>query len=223
MNDVVYAGADGAATAPPQPSATSERVPVHLDATEPDITYSVRSGSATIVGVAGGHAVAALAHGYTELCTAPCNASLPAGTQHLALSKGGGAPVEPEAPVSLSGPVQIHGDYHDRKGTRIAGVVTMVLGGVTGTLLMVTASKPSQDCSTGTCVTLPKIDDGQVAAGILVLSASAVLGIALVLQHDSAEISVVPLQTSSLPRPLMALREGASIPVPEGLALRVAF
>jgi hypothetical protein len=140
-------------------SDTNPAVTVHagesrlsLRATQPGITYHRRAASTS--GVAVGSAVGggasgpvtgtvALAHyaeHYQEMCTAPCEVTMAAGTHTLALSRMGGSPVR-AAPVSLPAEdVTLTATYTSRAGTRTAGVILLVGGLVVGSAVMATTA-----------------------------------------------------------------------------------
>jgi hypothetical protein len=68
-----------------------------LTVAEPGTTSHLRSGEAMGIGSAGWRRVVAVhSFSYTSICTAPCEASLPAGTHRLARSTTDSRPIEPE-------------------------------------------------------------------------------------------------------------------------------
>lgn len=93
-------------------------------------------------------AAAGLVSGYERLCTAPCNITLPAGTESFALGQKDEAfPREAEAVTIPAGRSRLVGSFKSRAGFRTAGWV--VLGGslVVGTIMIVVSmSGEKQRC-----------------------------------------------------------------------------
>jgi hypothetical protein len=249
MSDVEYAGpASGAPTPePPQPAPSPEPAPaaprplvtveanearVHLVATTPDTDFHIRTADATAVGWTGRGMYTAVARGYTHICAAPCNATLPAGKQRLALSQGGKSPVEPDEPVTIPEAATVRGTYVSYAGTRALGIGIMIASVAAGAIMVAAAFHTKQDCSlqsvTGMCTNTPDIDTGLVFGGLAVAVLGPLVGLPFLLQHDRAEITVEPLDSAALKTPLMARREGAWLSSSQaapaaGLALQVRF
>jgi hypothetical protein len=205
MKDVAFAGPaarDPAALAPtPAPSAASATVAtgdatsvrVHFDSSTPHLTFAARTGSATVTGSVGGHGYAGIATAYTDLCIAPCDATLPSGMVRLALSKDGRGPVEADEPVVLREPSTVQGTYVDQRGVRTAGWITMFGAPVLGVVLMATAFSRSSTCdSTGYCSTTASVDSARLGAGVAVSVVGAFVGFILTMQRDSASLRVLP-------------------------------
>ncbi len=147
MSQVRYAGPaerapDGGGEAPPAQSSAGKRpdevrpaitvqageARVRLVSDPPGQTFYKRVSTAMIVGAHSGIRAA----GYDEICTAPCQATLPSGTHTLAMSEPGGGPAEAE-PVTLpEGSSVLRGEYHSRKGLRVAGWITLIGGSMGG-------------------------------------------------------------------------------------------
>jgi hypothetical protein len=120
--DVTYAGpADAAPSTPPPPPAVA--APAAPPAVSADANGNGNAQQFAVVHAAEaridfvsdpegstlfrrshtagfGHGYAALATGYDEVCTAPCNASMPSGTHTFAVAKSGGSPIEAD-PIAL--------------------------------------------------------------------------------------------------------------------------
>ena len=248
MSDVAYAGpSTDAAPAPapptppppppppppaPQPLVTLDAPPakLHLEATGPDVDFHIRTGEGTVTGFAylgryfGGYN--AVAQDYEHICTAPCDATLPAGTHRLALSQGGHSPVEPSEPVTVTGPATVRGTYDSRQGVRIGGWILLgtSLAGMTG--LMLASLQTTQVCPSSVCVTESSINGPLMGAGVAVGVVGSLVSAILILQRDTATIEVVPLAGSALTVP--AARAEAqwlapSIVGAQGAGLRVRF
>jgi hypothetical protein len=198
----------------PLVTVEADAAKIHFESDTPDTDLHIRTGDATVTGlgfgVRGGvYTYGAVAHDYQHICAAPCDATLPAGTHRLALSKNGKAPVEPDEAVTIRGPSNVHGTYVDRSGTRIAG--WLVLGGsLVASLVMLAASIHSdQDCtSTGSCVPTHSIDMGLAVGSLATMTVGAIVAVILGLQHDGAIIEVTPIDTS-LRLPSLERREAA--------------
>jgi hypothetical protein len=139
--------------------------------------------------------------GFTPICTAPCETTLPAGTYQLGLSQGGEKPLVAKDPIYLWGPSTIEGSVVSHKGQRIAGWTVFGTGlGIGGFMLIYGMTQSSSSCTvrpgstpgstSSTC------DDGsggdfQIVGGLLALVGVAV-GVALALRSDEAAFNVVP-------------------------------
>jgi hypothetical protein len=235
MSEVEYAGPasrmpqaqTGAAEQPVAPVNTEEsksssetkpliqvkagEAPLSLAANRPNVTFHLRTASATFQGTGTGWSsgggtstvsVAGTTAGYTVVCTAPCEATLPTGSHRMALSLDGGGPVEDEEAVILNGPATVVGNYKSRKGTRTVGLVLGIGGLAAGTLLIVTADPSSEDRS-------------RLWLGLGVMGASTLAWVVLGFLPDAAEIEVTP-RVGGAPRPAQARkRQGLSV-TPQG-------
>ncbi|HVK71192.1 MAG TPA: hypothetical protein VM694_42335 [Polyangium sp.] len=153
-----------------------------LESNEANATYHVRSGSAYVVGPRG----SAVGQSFTEICTAPCEASLPVGTHYLALSKQGGVPVLSTDPVRLDGPSRIVGSYTSNAGTRMVGLGVLVGGIVVGWVVMlvpILTRDPAEDFSV-----TPLIIGGAL------LLAGSFGGVLLMSRRDDVKFEITPLQ-----------------------------
>jgi len=237
MQDVDYAGPEAAAT-PPSPPASStpepagsvraEKVDVHLVANEPGVELHTFAGQMEITsygwtsGPGGGAGnnrqttITGTAKSYLPVCTAPCDASLPKGTQRLALSYEGGKPVD--VTVVLAGPSRLEADYTSRRGIRVGGLVLFSASFLTGAGLTVYGVQQG--------------NGGPVGIGVAVALLGGLSGLVLMLIQDSAQIGVVPQrklgQLQIVPTVLAPRYEGASRAAANplngaGLALRYSF
>jgi hypothetical protein len=161
---------------------------LHLISNEAGITFHRQSGSAMAVGSRG----SAVVTGYDRICTAPCDVSLPAGTETLALSRGDKAPIEAEASTLPPGPSEVRGTIESRAGIRVAGWVIAIGSAVAGAALMLTASDKENQCDAGYCRDVDKLDNGKMLGGVVVLAVGAGVGVAMGLVNDKAVIDVKP-------------------------------
>jgi hypothetical protein len=215
MDEVQYAGAASEAPKPadaaappaaPAPSTATDNAVrplvtvraaearLQLRAAEPDTTFYVRTA------VAGG------THGsiyaYDRICTAPCEASMPAGSYEMALSQRGGAVRGAPAPVAFQGESTLQGSFESRMGLRMLGLGIAIAGGAGGIYLMSSATSTHQSCtsygtasgSTATsCYDLPETDATQAIIGSTVAIASVTTGVLMMIFiKDKAIISVSP-------------------------------
>ncbi len=120
------------APAPPSEGRTKPYVTVnaadahlHLESAPAGLTFHRQSGSATAVtyGKYGGVTEAAA---YDRLCTAPCDITVPAGTETLALSQPDGSPTAAEPVTFPAGKSRLVGTLESRTGTRVGGIVLAV-------------------------------------------------------------------------------------------------
>jgi hypothetical protein len=245
MNAVNYAGSaegqPGARAAregpPARPLVTVEanEARIHFESNTPNADFHIRTGETTVAGVGwggrGAFAYGAVAHGYDHICTAPCNATLPAGRHRLALSINNKGPLEPEDPVAIDGPSRIRGTYEDRSATRIAGwVIFSASLGVGMAMALAAVLHSTPDCTdqaiTGMCLQTFSTDTTLLAAGGVVMGVGAIVGIVLALQRDHVTIEVTPMD-AGLRWPALARREAAwiatDVGAASGLGLRLRF
>ncbi len=256
MSDIAYAGPatePAAAPAPPpslpppappaapqppapRPLVTLEAPParLHFEATTPDVDFHIRTDEATVSGMVwttrGFGTYAGVAHGYDHICTAPCDATLPAGTHRLALSQGDRSPVEPDQATTITGPATVRGTYVDRRGTRIGGWVLFGASLATMTGLMVASFQTTQNSTdqsfTGSCYPTTSINGGLLGAGVAVGIGGSLLSLVFILQHDTATIDVVPLGGAAFALPAHRA-EAALLPAAttgaQGLGVRARF
>jgi hypothetical protein len=201
-----------------QEPATATRV--HFETVTPETEFHVRFEDAK---GGGWSAVRPTddAPGYARMCTAPCDATLAAGTYRLALSRGGRSSLVPAEPVTIQGPSTVTGAYTSRRGLRIAGWSLMSVGVVVGSVLAVAAATRAPSCiypdgthASAVCGERP--DAGPLWGAAAVFGAAAVVGLVLALQHDSASISVTPMNAGFLVAP--PRRERAELTLPTGSA-----
>lgn len=81
----------------PEPRVNADAVEVDLRANLPDVTFHVETGTASFEGVGYGWnangglmttSVSGTANSYSVICSAPCTATLPAGTHRLLRGRG---------------------------------------------------------------------------------------------------------------------------------------
>jgi hypothetical protein len=167
---------------------------LHVVASEPGITFHRQAGSA----VAFGAGVTATATGYERICTAPCEVSLPAGTETLALSKDQKSPLAAE-PVTLPpGDSKLTGSIESRSGLRAAGWVVLIGGTVAGLAIVFTSRTTEQTCSQyGGCSDTPKLNTAQLLGGVALGGLSIGIGGVMARVPDKAIIEVTPSEASS--------------------------
>lgn len=142
----------------------------------------------------GSNGVGVAAEGFAEICTAPCDASLPAGTYTFGVSKPKGVAVKADQITLPAGSSQLHADYTDNSGLRIAGWVVMIGGVAVGSgLLLAGLESGGLDCSSSTyeCTEKPKNMTLIYAGGALEVG-GVIAGLVLVNQKDGVSLSVAP-------------------------------
>jgi hypothetical protein len=246
MVDVTSAGpAGGSPSVASQPAPPSVRplvtvettaVPIHFESEAQQTTLHIRTGESTVTGVGwgarGAFTYMGTAQHYDPICAAPCDATIGAGTYRLALSYKGRRPVEPEEPVTLSGPSRLQGTYDDREGSRIAGWVIFGLSEAVGATLIflpiiedATCGGPALATTGDETPSAPacNFNTGLLLAGAATAVVGAGISLALILQRDHVKIDVTPL-TQGLTRSAgLELERMHPGPLPEGLALRARF
>ncbi len=171
--------------AKPMVTVHAREARLQLVSTPPGITFQRRTGSAIAVGGNG----SAIATGYDDLCTAPCDVSIPAGTYTIALAKTGGSSVEAEPVVIPAGESTVRGEYVSKSGTRTAGLVVMVIGEAAGLGIIAAGDVHS---------------DSTFILGLGVMGVGLGVGLALMYQSDKAVITVVPGASAALHPRLVA-------------------
>jgi hypothetical protein len=233
MADVRYAGpaANMPGAAPPPPTGGGPKplvqvnaadAPLKLSSTQPEITFHVRVSEAmgTTVGVGAGMGTRGGGMGfggvsqysgrsYARICTAPCNATMPAGQYNLALSRGDGPPVETGSLTGFQGAATLQGRYTSYAALRATGFVITIVGLVGGIYLFATSihscdGSPDPNCE--------QIDKTRAFTGVGVLLGGAIIGGIMSSKSDDADISVVPAVTTGFRIP----RAGSVAELPNG-------
>jgi hypothetical protein len=148
---------------------------LHLVSDEPGITFHRQVGSAVAVGPGG----AAFARGFERMCTAPCEVSLPAGTETLAISRVNGTPVTAESVTIPPGTSEVRGRFESRRGLNIAGWMIAAGSAVGGTLLLVNSFGKEQKCYSFGCEEQTKLNGPMMIAGVVILCAGVPIGVGL--------------------------------------------
>jgi hypothetical protein len=180
---------DGYGRVHPLVTVHAEEAKLALTGSEPNLTFHVSTGAATAGWVS--------AIGYDRICTAPCNASIAAGTYTLALSSENHAPISTEKPITLRpGRSNLAGTYTSNGGVRAAGWVVMFVGPAAGLASMLLITK--EECLGGGTSLDPnpictnRLTATGVAIGGALVVGSVLIGFALITVKDSAEIRVSP-------------------------------
>lgn len=190
----------------------SKEARIHFESDTPGVTLHRRS------------VMTHVASGYDELCAAPCDVSIPAGSYTLALSRGTGGPRQADDPVVVPrGDSVLHGHWHERSGTRTLGWVVMGAGIATGTYLMVTSSHDVEKCSFGTCRTESEFDTTKSLLGAAVGTIGVTVGFMLALTPDSASFTVSPGTTAALPKGTSAKLDRDTLTGLQGLTVSGRF
>lgn len=165
----------------------ADKATLQLESDPPGLTFHRASGSAFAAGAGG----VAVARGYQRLCTAPCEVTLPAGSEVLALSSGNDFPREAEAVALAPGNSRIKGTIESRSGVRIAGWVITVGSLVGGTAIMLTAREDETRCSdVSGCRTSPRFNTGKAVLGLALASVGGGIGIFMAFRRDVAKVDV---------------------------------
>lgn len=143
------------------------------------------------------------ATGYDEVCTAPCEASVVAGTHTLAVSKTGDRVVEAQPLTIPQGNSRVHAKLIQRSGARKAGYVLMVGGAIAGVVMSAVALS-GESCTTDditlreSCSTDPNL--GLLGFGMGITLASVLGGMALTRTRDRVELTITPGPVATAPR-----------------------
>lgn len=226
MSAVTFAGPATRSEGGPEPAVTvrAEKVDVHVASDQPDVQLLVRVGQSEAVGWSYHGSIALEGRQYAIVCTAPCDAQLPAGLQRLALSQHGGGAVESDDPVELRGPSTLYAHYDSHAAIRTVGWVLGFGSGVGGIVIMVlsfdfSCTQAQQDA--GQC---SFVNTGQFIAGLAVAIVGGIVGGIMAGIGDHATIQLVPTMSSG-PLRLPGASEPLFATTPEapGLGLRVRF
>jgi hypothetical protein len=222
--EVTYAGpaagapgaARGGGRAGPMPLVTvnAAEAPLRLRSDQGDVTFYVRTGESTGSAVTTGFGFGfgsrgsavmpstafTSVHGrsYGRICVAPCEATVPAGSYMLALSKGGGSPIEAEEMVRVNGPSTLQGAYTSYAALRTAGIVVTVASLATGLYLAFTSFDRDAGCDEGdgSC---GDVDTGRLLVGAGVVAGGSIVGGILAAKSDEVSIQVLPASAGALP------------------------
>ncbi len=182
---------------------------VRFESDDPGLTFHMVTTEASAVAVGPAGVATASARDYEDLCRAPCEVTLPAGTRRLALASGAGhSPVDGE-PVALpAGSSTVRGVYISHATRR---AVALVLGGGTmaaGAILLLESTAQTKVDVTG----------AGVGVGLVFLSLLALP----FMGGDEAEFQVIPRASASLTPSIWRApgREGSAMP---GMTLTLAW
>jgi hypothetical protein len=126
--------------------------PVQFLATQPGVTfYKVKRNVAEIRGMGMLATGTVVAESFTEICVAPCVATLDRGTYVLSLGIPGQYPVAADTAVRVVAPTTVRGHYESRSDFRLAGWLvaggSIVAGAVLGYLSIRDCDPGDRDCS----------------------------------------------------------------------------
>lgn len=181
---------------------------LHLTSEPEGLTFHRQTGSAVALGPGG----SAYATGYDRLCTAPCDITLPAGTEVLALSDGDESPRVAE-PISFPpGKSQVVGNLESRAGTRIAGWTIAGASLIVGVALVYSSFSSQEVCGQDfglglgrSCYTETNTSIPLMLTGVLLPSVGLPVGIVLGVRRDAAKVEVATRSRASEALPALGL------------------
>ena len=145
------------------------------------------------------------ATGYERICTAPCEASLPAGSEVLALGRDDKPPIPADAVTLPAGDSELHGTIESRTGLRVALIVLGVATAVGGVALALTANGKKRECDEyGDCYDRDTLKLPQFIGGIALGSVGSGLTFAPLFIRDKAVVEVRPQSDAAQPRSTVA-------------------
>jgi hypothetical protein len=249
-SDVSYAGpaanAPGAARGREGPpslvTVNAPAAPLRLRSDQGDVTFYLRTGESTGSAVTTGFGVGygyrggsmmpstafTSVHGrsYGRICTAPCEATVPAGSYPMALAKGNNAPIEAEEMVHVNGPSTLQGAYKSYSGLRTAGFFVSLASLLGGGYFILTSFDQVTKCDRDVCRDDLEIDSTQLIAGSALLIGGTLVGGLMVAKSDEVSIRVLPASAGALPGRASAMSDrprapaAASLP---GLSVAMTF
>jgi len=159
------------------------------------------------------------ARAYERVCQGRCTVRFAPGTYDLALEKEGHV-ARAAAPVVVRQPSVLHGEYVDRSGVRVAGVILGIGGLIGGTVMMIASVTRHNVCTPYYCYYHDDVDGPLLAGGIALAVGSAIAGSVMASQHDEAVFTITPFRVSALSP---GERAGLSQALPQGAAIAVRF
>jgi hypothetical protein len=183
---------EGDGKAEPYVAVKGARATLKLESDPPGLTYHRASSSAVAVASGGGSAIAV---GYERLCTAPCEVTMPAGTEVFALSRPDERAREAEPVTFPAGASRIHGTIESRAGVRVAGWLIGLGGTVAGAALMLTSREDEERCSDiSGCHTTTGLNTTKFLLGVSVMSVGMGVGFYMAFRPDVAKVEVASKQ-----------------------------
>jgi hypothetical protein len=129
---------------------------------------------------------------FAPLCTAPCAASLPAGTNTFAISENGGPPLGFRTVSLPPGNAKLTAHVESRQAERTAGVILLVASIAGGAALVATSEHERKTCfAPNSCQTRMDLDSTRMLLGIGVMGVGGLGGLFLMLMHDVPSLEVV--------------------------------
>jgi hypothetical protein len=170
-----------------------------------DVHFQLRTGQATILRFSrtGPKTFRTYRHFdlYDELCSAPCETSLPPGQYRLSLSRGDDSPAKGEDVDVPAGTSTIKGEYVSRAGSRLVGYAMAIGGGAAGAGLLAYGLFGSHqtECAGSSCVDVGTVDAGATIAGGVVTLASVLVGWLVFMRPDEAHFQVLGADARVVP------------------------
>jgi hypothetical protein len=166
----------------------SEASKVTFKTDPPNYKVYLRSGSAAARGI--------VVQGYDELCTAPCTATIPAGTHTFAVSEAKGAPREADPVKIPPGTSQLDIEYVSHAASQWLGLGVMVVGASVGTYMLVAGFLDEEEVCSGEdafgnpeCTEEPSTNWTMVGLGLGITVGGLVAG-AVIWQDDEINTRV---------------------------------
>jgi hypothetical protein len=199
MSDVSYAGPvseepkEATASDPDAPTATDDDTPrpmATVKAGESNVEFRSEGDTLTLhrqdsTAIAVGPGGAAVAAGFTEICTASCSATIASGTRTLGLSRKSGQVPARAKPITLpEGDVTYTGQLKSRAGVRWAGVGGASVGIVGGTLLLLSQTSSGD------------LQGGGIGGSVALMCGGVVIGTVMTLVRDKVDLEVSQAQST---------------------------
>lgn len=196
-------------------TVNAPEAPVQLRSEQDGVTFLVRTGESTGSAVTTGFGMGfgyrgsammpstafTSVHGrsYGRVCTAPCEATVPAGSYSMALTKGNGSPIEVEDMVRVDGPSTLQGTYTSYSALRTAGSVLGIASVVGGIILVFTSFDRVEKCQGNVCEDDIEVDRTKLIVGGVVLIGGGIAGSVMASKSDEASIRILPAASGALP------------------------
>jgi hypothetical protein len=156
-------------------------------------------GSAIPAGAAGSFGLPFVT--FSPICDGPCTTRLLPDSYRLAIANTEGRVIPLPNPVVIQAPSTLHAEYRDRSNLRSVGTATGTIGLLAGCVMIAVDSGTQQTCDQeGFCVDKPWQPGPLTVGGVVVATASLLVGLILAAQQDMVRVTVEPLMLSVAPR-----------------------
>ena len=178
-----------AAPSSAQASAVRDSVQLHVETPQQGLSLQRLQGSTSVSVWTGNGVATANVDQYAVVCNAPCDVEMEPGTYQLGIADGTGRAIRAGAPIDIRSATTLQLHYDNREGLRIAGWVTLSLGGAGGLAAVVASLFVTSTSYDRFGIARSSINMPLLISGCVVLGVGMIVGLILGLQGDAAEIA----------------------------------